>query len=371
MLHSLHSFLSRSSKRLEHLRIWQDILDEPKVKPTAVHESRWLSFANCVSNVRKSLPSLLKTLESDSEDDMMASSLFQAMSTYKFLYLTHFFCDIMGDIATVSRIFQYRDVNYRTIKTTVSAVCDSIEQQYLVEDAKYGNYLRAFLDQYEQGDLYNGIEIKRSHKDTRLPVAVSEFTSLLKDRLLARFPKLELWEAMSIFYPDTFPQSAKDKATFGNEKLARLADHFGGKKGSLDPPIDAEDAIREWPVFKNYMFSASHETGDTTVSFGSITERLVASRDVVDQFPNMTKLIAICRVLPSSSVECERGFSTQNLIKTRLRCSLSIQALDHNMRLSLNGPKMTDFNPVPAFRMWRGRKERHIYSPDRMSEQAG
>ena len=38
MLHAIHSFFSRSSKRLEHLEVWQDILDDPKVKPLAVHQ---------------------------------------------------------------------------------------------------------------------------------------------------------------------------------------------------------------------------------------------------------------------------------------------------------------------------------------------
>ena len=38
MLHSIHSFFNRSSKRLEHLRLWQDILDDPKVKPLSFNE---------------------------------------------------------------------------------------------------------------------------------------------------------------------------------------------------------------------------------------------------------------------------------------------------------------------------------------------
>ena len=91
MLHALHSYFSRTHKRIEHLRAWQEILDDPKVKPLAVHQIRWLSFANCVTNVRRTLPPLLKSLQSDSEGDPIAELLYNATSTYTFLNLTHFF----------------------------------------------------------------------------------------------------------------------------------------------------------------------------------------------------------------------------------------------------------------------------------------
>ena len=364
ILQSLHSYFSKSSKRIEHLRTWQDVLDDDRVKPLAVHQIRWLSFANCVTNVRRSLNSLLKSLESDSDDDVMASALFKALSSYKFLFLAHFFSDIMSDIAVVSRTFQSRDISYVTIQKTLAAVCDSIEQQYLIDDAQYGNYLREFLDKYENASDYYGTEIRRSHRDDRLPVAVSEFASILKDSLLSRFPKLELWEAMSIFSPDTFPNSVKEKATFGKAKLARLLEHFGETKGGLEPPINAEEAKREWPLFKNFMFSAVRNEEDAAIQPNSATlaKTLLSSKDMIAQYPNMTKLMSISRVLPASSVECERGFSIQNLIKTRLRCSLCIEKLDQHMRVSINGPELRSFDPVPIYRIWRKVKDRHIYA---------
>lgn len=165
-------------------------------------------------------------------------------------------------------------------------------------------------------------EIRRSHRDDRLPVAVFEFASILKDSLLSRFPKLELWEAMSIFSLDTFPNSVKEKATFGNAKLARLLERFGETKGGLEPPINAEEAKRQWPLLKNFMFSPVRNEEDALILPNSATlaKTLLSSKDMIAQYPNMTKLMSISRVLPASSVECKRGFSIQNLIKTWLRC---------------------------------------------------
>ena len=54
---------------------------------------------------------------------------------------------------------------------------------------------------------------------------------------------------------------------------------------------------------------------------------------MIAQYPKMTKLMSISRVLPASSVECEINFSIQNLIKTRLRCSLCIEKFDQHMRV--------------------------------------
>ena len=341
VLHALHSHFSRSSKRLEHLRIWQDILEDPKVKPLAVHQVRWLSFANCVDNVRRTLHSLLKTLKTESEDDSMAESLYNSLRTYKVLFLTHFFSDIMADIAMVSRKFQERGLSYNDLSQTLSAVCSSIEQQYLLEDSTYGENLRRFVNTYGDADTYYEFEIKRSHRDDRLKEVVSEFSRLLVDSLTARFPKLDLWDAMAVFDPVTFPASPKAKASFGADRLAILLEHFGNKRGPNTPPISTDDAKKEWSVFKNLLFAKAERLASTDdsvpVTAASLAADMLKSQAIFDEFPNMTKLMAISRVLPTTSVECERGFSMQNLIKTRMRCSLSVDTLDELIRISVNG----------------------------------
>ena len=170
------------------------------------------------------------------------------------------------------------------------------------------------------------------------------------------------------------------KAKFGVEKLIVLVDHFGEKRGSNTHPVNPDDAKREWSLFKNHMFAnaegSSEDDGPVTVF--SLAEDMLSSKQMLGEFPNMTKLLAISRVLPVSSVKCERGFSKQNLIKTRLRCSLTIESLQRLMRISINGPRLEDFDPLPIFRMWRSRggsnaKGRHIFKntkkQDKLTEQ--
>ncbi|CAG8760062.1 28828_t:CDS:2, partial [Racocetra persica] len=67
-------------------------------------------------------------------------------------------------------------------------------------------------------------------------------------------------------------------------------------------------------------------------------------RDYSDIFPNMIKLAHITNSIPFSSLDCERGFSKQNTIKTHLCISLTTFTLDAFMRISLEGKKSKEIN---------------------------
>ena len=59
---------------------------------------------------------------------------------------------------------------------------------------------------------------------------------------------------------------------------------------------------------------------------------LILYEEYFDFFPNIIKLISIAYTIPVSSVECEHGFSKQNLIKTKCRNLLTASSLDLCMR---------------------------------------
>jgi hypothetical protein len=45
-------------------------------------------------------------------------------------------------------------------------------------------------------------------------------------------------------------------------------------------------------------------------------------------YPELSRLVRLYIILPAHTAEVERGFSVQNVIKTRLRSSLKVQNLD-------------------------------------------
>lgn len=57
-------------------------------------------------------------------------------------------------------------------------------------------------------------------------------------------------------------------------------------------------------------------------------------------------------ILPTSTADCERGFSDMNLTITDLRTSLNIENVSDLMFISINGPSVADFNPRPYVNIW-------------------
>ncbi|XP_078695113.1 uncharacterized protein LOC144924045 [Branchiostoma floridae x Branchiostoma belcheri] len=113
---------------------------------------------------------------------------------------------------------------------------------------------------------------------------------------------------------------------------------------------------QEWSMVRQLMYQGRQNVALTTDSLWEELER-VHGREL---FPNMLKLATIRRLLPMRNVDCERGFSTQNRIKTRLRNSLSVKRLDTLMRISINGQVRADFNFHRAFVAWAAARNRRI-----------
>ncbi len=79
-----------------------------------------------------------------------------------------------------------------------------------------------------------------------------------------------------------------------------------------------------------------------------------------ESVPIVCELAVILLTVPVSSVECERGFSRQNLIKTKLRNRLSTRKLYDLMSISLDGPIADKFDFKRAFDKWAEKKQRRI-----------
>jgi hypothetical protein len=62
--------------------------------------------------------------------------------------------------------------------------------------------------------------------------------------------------------------------------------------------------------------------------------------DNSETFPKVFKVSSISQTVPINSVDCERAFSTQNIIKTKQRASIGIQTLDWLKRVKLHGKNL-------------------------------
>ena len=77
-------------------------------------------------------------------------------------------------------------------------------------------------------------------------------------------------------------------------------------------------------------------------------------------YPTISHLASIALVLPVSTADCERGFSTLKRIKTDARNRLKTDTLDKLIRLSSEGPCMEQFNFDEAATRWSSQSNRRI-----------
>lgn len=77
-----------------------------------------------------------------------------------------------------------------------------------------------------------------------------------------------------------------------------------------------------------------------------------------ESYPNMARLAAIGVTLPMTSVNCERGISGYNAIKTDARNVLSVEHTDNLMQLYLESTELEMFDFDKAFRLWTQVKDR-------------
>ena len=76
------------------------------------------------------------------------------------------------------------------------------------------------------------------------------------------------------------------------------------------------------------------------------------------EIPNLLQLASIALILPTSTAECERGFSAQNRIKTALRNRLTTSRLNVLMTIDIEGPTLGKFDFNMAYKEWSNEKRR-------------
>ena len=77
-----------------------------------------------------------------------------------------------------------------------------------------------------------------------------------------------------------------------------------------------------------------------------------------EEYPDFALLMEHFMVIPLNSATCERGFSSQNIVKTKLRNRLTEDRMDQLLRVAINGPSFGNFDYNKAAQKFREMKER-------------
>jgi hypothetical protein len=195
----------------------------------------------------------------------------------------------------------------------------------------------------------DGIEInatvvqRRAAQNLKKSYCAAVFTEIHK-----RLPQTSsslLHDLNEILNPERLPRAANLINKHGQEQLSHLCDVYGkpvtitvptegppDANGNPpqpiitnhDPGIDSQRAKTDFFAFKGFL------NGNRNSSLLEVCTRLLGV-EMRPQYPDFSLLAEVLRTIPMTSVPCERGFSQQNRVKSKLPNRLSVKRLSEKM----------------------------------------
>ena len=266
------------------------------------------------------------------------------MKTYYFVACCKLLSKILPHINRLSLLFQREDVDLSAIRPNLNATIHAIEL-YRESDVEAEQLIERELSEF-------GIDLSPARKGEFKENVQKKYVDSVIAQLELRFPHILQVASFCLFDPSRFPDDRTKISSYGNEELEVLCELYG--KGD-NPDVNVDALKVEWEGFKFLMCDTYRQN-----SMKAVLKILVADRTVSHLYPQLRKLATIALVLPVSTAECERAFSTMNRIKTDLRNRLITLNLDHLMRISINGPSQADYDFDKAATLWGNQRQRRI-----------
>lgn len=263
-------------------------------------------------------------------------ALFDDARSIEFLGLLAAGADILPYINILSCEFQKHDLFAYDVYSRVDDCITQLQETQLDRSTRLFTRVEKALDA-QRTPRVEGTTVEIEFTEDRMDIVRIDANALpgaLAVALQDRFPCGDLMAATKIFVPTAHPSTGLSK--FGWEEVDTICKHFEGI-------IDADATRREYPVIRARL---SGELGGMSVF--AAWERLLSDESFASRYPNMCTLASLFLIVMPTSVDCERAFSIMSLIKTKLRNQLEIESTDALMRITMNGPCMSDCSAVNA-----------------------
>ncbi|CAI7903185.1 unnamed protein product [Closterium sp. NIES-53] len=181
------------------------------------------------------------------------------------------------------------------------------------------------------------------------------FAETLVKNLSKKFEDLDNLVEVRLFMPDEYPPGRAERHKQCVEWLMSLVSLIRTQETDhILPGIDKLRAMKELRAFCPILAGAPNNEQ----SFYAGLTAMLKTSDWTTSYPNLMRLWVAVAVLPLSTVECERGFSRQNIIKSWQRGSLKDSRLEDLVTMSL-----LDYEPdyEVLVKIWRSYKKRRPF----------
>ncbi|CAI7854784.1 unnamed protein product [Closterium sp. NIES-53] len=306
VIRTVAEHLGRSGPWHQRFMDLQDVFTSTSLELQGIHAVRWLSRGNAVLRFIAVLPGLIVMLK---EWD--------------------------ADLA-----FQHKELDYAGVYGQIRRTTSHIESRYVDCGDDFGGgvseRLSPFLARHGPGGnrevTVEGVD--SDGRPTRFKFKLHEDEIVFE--LESRLGDLEGMAGTKLFTPDEYPLDR-------GERLARCC------------RINKRRAQKELRMFTSVLAGASKNDR----SFHAGLTAMLTTPDWRENYPKLVQLWVAVAVLPLSTVECERGFSRQNIIKSWQRGAMKDARLGDLMCMSLMQyePKWDEIVTI-----WRSYKKRKPHS---------
>ena len=386
LLNSISSFFNKSSKRKHALTALQEEFLDAKKTMKRYHKIRWLSRWHAVTTLCDSLESVLCYFQTvDNSDSAQAKEVLHKLGQFKFIYILFFLADILHSLAMLSKVFQNKFVDVSSIGSIIRSEIVQIRMLFIVESCDlnaatfnedtgfhllpeygpHGGYLKRLQSEI-RGKMFHGFEMKRCRLGTDLGEALDfqrAFAEAVCAGLDARFQDNDLITCFKVLNPTNMPSRQVGLQNYFVAELESLLAHFGVDRShagfTLPTLVDVAACKREFLSFK---LQCTSEWRDK--NFRDFWGMITWNHSLQVRYPNLLVLAKLASVQCVSTATCERAFSVQNLIKTRVRNRLGSKHLEAMLRIALEGPDdEIDDVLCDAVLLWKNdSKYRFLYS---------
>ncbi|XP_053380132.1 zinc finger protein 862-like [Mercenaria mercenaria] len=341
VLSSVHKYYKSSSNRTTSLEKLQNVLEDCDTKRVKqVAHTRWLSHYDAVTSLKDTYAAVIMDLENavESGNDKVrigsgpsASGLAKKLKSYQTVHIIHFLCDALKPLTQLALTFETNNIDLSVIKPKMDSTVSALKKL----KTSPGVSLR------KASKLMDDFEISPTEqKRSVVHAAENKFIDNLIDNIESRLQNSDIIDAMSIF-------NMSGKGSFdGNDEIELLAEHFSE---------DVDSALYEWDSLKDCVAELDPVVKNSPSAL--LKTLMTVSPTTGNTYPVVTKLCSTAAVLPVSTAEVERVFSSVNRIVTDLRNRLSVENTNKLLHVIKNDQYI---NYQAVVKRWLKAKPRRI-----------
>ncbi|CAI7895321.1 unnamed protein product [Closterium sp. NIES-54] len=378
----LSTYLGSSGPWHQRFLDLQEVFTQTNLELQGINYVRWLSRGDALCRLLAVLPGVIVMVH-----ELGNKPMYQMVTSYRFHFMLRFLADVLEQLNVLSKTFQHLQIDLHAVQGQIRRTTTHINSRYVDCGDDFGGSLSEKLSPFIARHGPNGVrrvEVEwgpmsdawTSARRWRSPSCITWMSGSQSESLVHNLAEsLDKLSGVKLFMPDEWPHGRQERSMVCTEHLESLKTLFKAQEcdeivpgttcvqslayvvyflvhaHSRTPGVNKKKAFKELRSFRTVLAGAPKSER----KFYPGLSAMLRSPDWEDAYPNLVKLWMAVAVLPLSTVECERGFSRQNIIKSWLRGAIKDARLSDLICMALL-PYKPDWMEV--VKIWRAYKKR-------------